>query len=178
MHADNEKLRELRSEWEADKAAALEQRDETNKVFLETKMEEYAKSVEAERVRAVKLESSKWRQALKDAENRFELEISKAKAEGRSEQSEMKEDMVALEQSRQLSLQRMQSEMEDKLKALQHEHDEAMEKEIHRQEMLREEAVHNESNRTKERLDNEFAEELKKRIEEAWKDSGDMWQRS
>ncbi len=179
QHTENEeRLRMLRGEWEADKTAALEQRDEENKALLETKMEEYAKSVEAERVRAVKLESSKWRQALKDAEHRFELEISKAKAEGRSEQkSEMKEDMTALEHSRQMSLQRMQSQMEDKLKALQHDHDEAMEKELHKQEMLREEAVRNEAKHAKERLDEEFAEELKKRIEEAWKDSGEMWQK-
>ena len=104
QHTENEdRLRMLRQEWEDDKTAALELRDEENKSLLETKMEEYAKSVEAERVRAVKLESSKWRQALKDAEHRFELEISKAKAEGRSEQkAEMKEDMTALEHSRQM----------------------------------------------------------------------------
>ena len=179
QHTENEdRLRMLRQEWEDDKTAALELRDEENKSLLETKMEEYAKSVEAERVRAVKLESSKWRQALKDAEHRFELEISKAKAEGRSEQkAEMKEDMTALEHSRQMSLQRMQSQMEDKLKALQHEHDEATEKELHRQEMLREEAIRDEARKTKERLDEEYAEDLKKRIEEAWKDSGDMWQK-
>lgn len=177
-HEHENRVRELREDWEEEQKSSLEKRDADNKDLLDTKMEQYAKSVEAERVRAVKLESSKWRQALKDAEHRFELEVSKAKAEGRSEmKGDMKEDMNALENSRKISLQRMQSQMEEKLKALQHEHDEASTKELARQERLREEAMMDRERSTREMLEAEHSDEMKLKIEEAWKDSGEMWQK-
>jgi hypothetical protein len=41
---------------------------------------DFAVAHEAERVRGLKLEASKWKQALKDAEMRFTMDVDKVKA--------------------------------------------------------------------------------------------------
>ena len=68
-------------------------------------MEAHELSFEAERRRGLKLEASKWRQALKDAEKRFERENGKAKSDGRLEaEAEFFKEREVLEENHRLTL--------------------------------------------------------------------------
>lgn len=82
MHEATElRIRELRVTWQEEfDALSIKQQTQFD-LLLITKMEEYGKTMEAEKLRAVKLEGSKWKQALKDANQSHELENMKSKAE-------------------------------------------------------------------------------------------------
>ena len=47
--------------------------------------EERQSATETEKLKALKLEASKWKQAMKEAEKRVELEVKQAKEQGREE---------------------------------------------------------------------------------------------
>lgn len=82
MHEANEaRIRELRSLWQEEFDEKSNQLRIQFDLLLTTKMEEYGKVMEIEKMRAVKLEGSKWKQAMKDANQNHELEMMKTRAE-------------------------------------------------------------------------------------------------
>ena len=172
------RVRELKDLWEEEKVQELVDRDTANEKLLGEKMETYAKSVEFERVRAVKLESSKWRQALKDAEHRFELETSKAKAEGRAEQKkEDKELMGDQDNSQKMAILKLQEDFEKEKAHLHTEHQHELLLQEKEQERLKQEALMKTKAMTEEMLGNELKERVAEAIDETWKDANELWQK-
>ena len=99
-------LAEARQEWEAaaaERLAAVEAevlRGANERAAEAAK--EAAKAAEAEKQRALKLEASKWKQALKEAEKRVALEVQQGHMDGRLErEAELRNEMAfAAEQHR------------------------------------------------------------------------------
>jgi len=166
----------LRAEWEEQKAAEFAKRESSFEDMLREKMDAYAKSVEAERQRAVKLESSKWRQALKDAEHRFELEISKAKGEGRAEaKNEVKESEASLLRNHELDMLRISKEHALKIRSIEADHAAELALETQKQEALKLEALKKTEEMTKSQLDKEYGERLTQAVDDTWKDANTLW---
>ena len=171
-----DRLRLLRSEWEIEAQAQLAKRDAAHEELVTEKMEAYAKSVEAERQRAVKLEGSKWRQALKDAEHRFDLEISKAKAEGRAEAKKESRDNEAVSvRNHELDILRLTEEHSKKISSLVQEHATELAREMQAQESLRLDAIKKVEETTKAALDQSYAERLAQAVDDTWKDANGLW---
>eukprot|EP01034_Spumella_vulgaris_P024755 gene24755-31132_t len=82
MHESTEsRIRELRELWQAEFDEKMVVKTQEFEALLVEKMEEFSKSVEVDKQRAVKLEGSKWKQALKDLEQTNELTVMKMRAE-------------------------------------------------------------------------------------------------
>mmetsp|Transcript_3817 Transcript_3817/g.8615 ORF Transcript_3817/g.8615 Transcript_3817/m.8615 type:complete len:1340 (-) Transcript_3817:18-4037(-) len=140
MEAEETRLRELREAWQTEfdnRAASLQGEYE---VQLGEKMEQYAKAVEAEKMRSVKIEASKWKQALKDSAQNHVLESVKTKAEVANEKD-----------------QEMQMEL-DKL-AKRYESQRQEEQGVHRNEVLE---MHKDRAVALERAANQHATAMKK----------------
>lgn len=83
VHEDSEKrIRILQSEWKNELEQIVKEKTESLTNTHKKKMEELMKSHEAERTRSVKLETTKWKQVIRDMEKRHELEITQAKDAG------------------------------------------------------------------------------------------------
>lgn len=82
LHEAHEaRVRELRGLWQQEWDELVVEKSKEFEQKLAEKMEEYAKSVEADKLKAVKLEGSKWKQAIKEMEQTNDLTIMKARAE-------------------------------------------------------------------------------------------------
>jgi hypothetical protein len=72
-------------------------KDKESDERIEGMMNEQAVMMEADRARSLKLESSKWKQAMKEAEKRLALEVKQAKLEAREERDqELQLEMVEI----------------------------------------------------------------------------------
>lgn len=174
MHeATEQRIRELRGLWQNELDAMNEQKRKEFEDLLEVKMEEYAKSTEADRRKAIKLEASKWRQALKDAEQNHELELVRMKAETSNEKE--KERLQELEIAnnkfawqRQQDLNQHEANMEEQRQQFRKD----LEKlEAHHEEQLGERQLQTEA-RMKEQLDTFWTAKMKQEIadvESNWK---------
>jgi hypothetical protein len=97
--AEEKRIRELREVWSEELQVRLAKKDEECKEELEKKMLEHSLAMEAERARGLKLEASKWKQALKDTEKRQALEAAQARVEGREErEQELRIEIAAMEE--------------------------------------------------------------------------------
>jgi hypothetical protein len=171
------RIRDLRTTWTEERDDLLKAKDEEYQVMLNEKVDSHAKFVEVERVRAVKLEASKWRQALKDAEHRFELEINKARAEGRADREKMaKEQLREQEKEHDLVLQQQAEKHQGTITSMEIDHQGELERQQLRFDELRKDAERKAEAMTKEALDREFGDCMKKSVEEAWEDSAKVWQ--
>jgi hypothetical protein len=101
MHTSEEaRIRDLRAAWQEEFDARTAQQRGEFEHLLAVKMEEYGKAVEAEKQRAVKLEASKWKQALKDSSQNHELQSMKTKAEVANEKDrEMRAELQKMSES-------------------------------------------------------------------------------
>lgn len=63
-------------------------KDKESNEKIDRMMNEQAAIMEADRTRSLKLESSKWKQAMKEAEKRLALEVKQAKLEAREERDQ------------------------------------------------------------------------------------------
>ena len=127
-----QRIRDLRSGWETEMTGQLTRKDEEHANILTEKLEQQASVLEAEKARALKLEASKWKQALKEAEKRLELERKQANERGREEGREEKEAEIRLEMASydEKKQQENQATLTEKLKAamdeMQRDHAEKM----------------------------------------------------
>ena len=82
------RIRELREFWAEELKIKMEEYDiEMTRQFNE-KAEKLDHSVESERKKAEALEAAKWRQALKDAEKRYKLDLQQVRAQAWSERDQ------------------------------------------------------------------------------------------
>ena len=101
FEASEQRIRELRDSWEQETLHQLTVKDQELDKKLSLKMDEMTATVEAEKARALKLEASKWKQALKEAEKRAALEVTQAKSQGREErEAELRQELAMLEESK------------------------------------------------------------------------------
>jgi len=171
------RIRDLRTTWTEERDDLLKAKEEEYQAMLNEKVDSHAKFVEVERVRAVKLEASKWRQALKDAEHRFELEVNKARAEGRADREKMaKEQLREQEKEHELVLQQLAEKHQGTITSMEIDHQGELERQQLRFDEQRKDAERKAEAMTKEALDREFGDRMKKAVEEAWEDSAKVWQ--
>ena len=79
--------------------------------------------LEQDRARGLKLEASKWKQAMKEAEKRLTLEVKAGYDRGRDErEAEMTQEMALLEQKQQFALQAAQEEAKEARRVLEAQH--------------------------------------------------------
>jgi hypothetical protein len=80
-----QRIVELREAWEIETTQQLLERGVLAEKVLTEHLHEQAVAMEAERSRGLKLEASKWKQALKEAEKRLALEVNHARMDAREE---------------------------------------------------------------------------------------------
>ena len=86
MHEDTEKrIRLLKDEWQEQMESTVANRTKQIEEASKKQLEDGMKAQESERARSIKLETTKWKQVVKDLENRYELEITEAKKKGYSD---------------------------------------------------------------------------------------------
>ena len=130
MHTEAEaRVRELRSEWQEEFDARCAQQRSEFDVLLATKIEEYGKAVEAEKQRALKLEASKWKQALKDSSQNHELQSMKTKAEVANEKDkEMRIELQKLSDSYEIKRKQDLENHQNSLESVRRDHAVALER--------------------------------------------------
>ena len=127
-----QRICDLSAGWETELAGQMSRKDEEHANILNEKLEQQASILETEKARALKLEASKWKQALKEAEKRLELEKKQANERGREEGREEKEAEIRLEMATydEKKQQETQAALTEKLKAamdeMQRDHAEKM----------------------------------------------------
>ena len=167
---ENERrLRELRTTWEEELTEKLQIATAENARILKEKSEEMTLAMDAERTRGLKLEASKWKQALKEAEKRLTLEVNQAKVVAREESDrEVQAEMRKAEQ-----------DAKNALKTLGEEHKMLMEKQVlltatttadleSRLQSEKVSAIERAEKILREQLSEEWAIRLKKEVDVAW----------
>ena len=118
----------LREEWVREMDLQRQTREEEYQQSLASKLSELAETLEAEKARALKLEASKWKQAIKEAEKRLTLEVKAGYDRGRDEREA--EMTAALEDAAEIKQLENQAALTEKLKAamdeMQRDHAEKM----------------------------------------------------
>jgi hypothetical protein len=128
MHVENEdRIRALRESWAEELEHAMHAKDAALEELVAKKMNEHSVAQEAERVRGLKLEASKWKQALRDAENRFTLDIEKAKALGKTEITEQfAQERTHLENSHKMALVKQEEKFTSRVREMTQDHQDQM----------------------------------------------------
>ena len=114
-----QRILDLRAGWETELTGHMSRKDEEHANILNEKLEQQASVLEAEKARALKLEASKWKQALKETEKRLDLEVKQANERGREEgreekEAEIRSEMAGYDEKKQLE---NQATLSEKLKA-------------------------------------------------------------
>jgi predicted nucleic acid-binding Zn-ribbon protein len=129
---------------------------------------DFAVAHEAERVRGLKLEASKWKQALKDAEMRFTMDVDKVKAISHTElTSQFAEEKKHLENAHRLILQRTEEAHERAIEHVRHEHEHALVAARNACEMDKETALRQQEQRLKNELNQQWEEFMTAQIKQA-----------
>lgn len=145
--------------------------------FLMNVQEEHCIAVEGERVRGIKLEASKWRQAMKEAEKRFELDNSRARAEARAERDaeakvELQQQATEFERRAVVAAAKAKEEFDEMVQ----DYEVKLSTQKNALEVAKDEAVKVAEATTRRQLIDEWQDKLKKAVDEAWSDSATMWQ--
>jgi hypothetical protein len=92
-------LAAAKAQWEEELLHADASKEEERQTAVRAQLEEHAAAHEAEKARALKLEASKWKQALKEAEKWMALEVTQAKEQGREErEAELRQEQATFEE--------------------------------------------------------------------------------
>lgn len=177
-HAETEtRIRLLREAWEDERLASLAQKDAELEVVMQQRSDAFELSFEAERKRGVKLEAAKWRQALKDAEKRFDAEVGKAFAEGRAagdlagqHERQSLENVHSLNMLKEKELHKV--DMEEQ----RSRHDQELRNTKEQLQVEMEKTVRYNTSVIKEEMEAEWRDKYKKGVEAAWTDSAAMWE--
>lgn len=138
---------------------------------------EHSQTVEGERQHGLKLEASKWRQAIKDSEKRLELDKAKLLAECRLESEKLlRDEQSKATREHLLATQKLNDEHKDAIELLTTEYESKLIGNKNAAEISLRDAVRAAEAATKERLNSEWESKLKSQVEEAWTDSATMWQ--
>ena len=79
------RIRLLRSEWDVELKEKIVKEGKVMEEGFKKKIEDHVKQYENERLRGIKLETTKWKQVVKDMEKRYELELTQAREKGFSD---------------------------------------------------------------------------------------------
>jgi hypothetical protein len=173
--ASEKRIRELDEAWTEEKLHAFQQKDKECDEKIAEKMEAYMKSVEGDRARGMKLEASKWKQALKDAEKRFELEIGKAKADGRSDilkESKIEKDRI--ETNNAMTIQLLNEKFRLELQSNTRDFEQSISEMKSKLEHELRDSVKQKEISLKVELNEEWEKKLKKSVDDAWYDAGQV----
>lgn len=171
------RMREIRKVWQDELDDKLADKELQMKDALTAKMETHAISMEAERIRGIKLEASKWKQALKDAEKRFEVDVTRAKAEGRAEkEKEAQDEKDHLEVKHKLALSKSLEERKKLIEDKERASAEALGQLKIQMENAMAEEVNKTKKNTKDELEIEWNTKVKREIENALYDSSSAWE--
>ena len=177
QEAHEQRIRELRTQWNEDLEAALASRDSEIDGIVQKKLNEQGAQHERDLVSAVKLETAKWQQALRDAEKRYALEAKKARAQGYGErEQELQNEISNLQTSHEATLNKT-VEMHKKAAAeLISEHAATLLKLKNDAERQRTDDLQKLEREITMQLNQEWMDKVKTKVEEAWADSASVWQ--
>ena len=118
----------LREEWVKEMDLQRQTREDEYQQSLTVKLSELTDTLEAEKARALKLEASKWKQALKEAEKRLDLEVKAGYDRGRDErEAEMTAALRDSEEMKQLEHQAtLMEKLKEAMDEMQRDHAEKM----------------------------------------------------
>lgn len=178
MHELTEqRIRDLRVSWEEEMAEMKKASEHSAQKLVKVKCEEHAKQLEAERQRGLKLEASKWRQALKESEKRYELEINKMKGEGRAERdAEVNDEIAIITGNHTAATRQLVDKHTAQIEAMAQMHKAELERLTNKFEVECEEALRRGQSMMKIQLDAEWKEKTTQAVEEAWTQSAELWQ--
>lgn len=114
LHEETEtRIRILRQEWSDEMSEKIATEKNAQEDSLRQKLEQHMKQYENERVRGIKLETTKWKQVIKDMEKRYGLEISQARDKGFDEREGLAQaEMHELSTKYELRIQQLKDQQE------------------------------------------------------------------
>jgi hypothetical protein len=174
--ATEQRIRVLRELWEAETAQQLLLKERENEEEVLIKLREQAVTMEAERTRGLKLEASKWKQALKEAEKRLALEVNQARIDAREERErELEGELNAAESKEkvavQVAVQLANDHFSQAAEVAGKEHSNYIIQLQKENKIEREEAVLRAESVLKEELSEEWMVRLKQEVDRAWESS-------
>eukprot|EP01038_Epipyxis_sp_PR26KG_P004884 gene4884-6841_t len=130
MHEESEqRIRQLRVEWQQEFDDKVKEKTIELEALFEEKSEQHARLMEVEKIKAVKLEASKWRQAMQEADQTLELEVLKGKAEVSAEKEiEMQIEKEKLNNLFEIEKQRDRNRNESAMNTLRNEYEDKLKK--------------------------------------------------
>jgi len=169
LHEMNEqRIRDLRATWEEEMAGKLRAAEDEHAKTLADKVEHHVHALEQDRARAVKLEASKWKQALKEAEKRLALEVKQAHERGRDERdAEAQAEIAALEAQHRQTIAAMDGQTDAAVRAAEARFREEFKTLDAANVALRKAAAEQAEKDTTERLNAEWAKKLVTEMESA-----------
>ena len=176
--ATEERLRLMRQLWEEELAETMKAKDLELETQIAARLEEVNFAAADLKQKAVKLESTKWQQILKEAEKKFALEVQQARSKGFADcekkfRSEMQ--IAADDNARKIIV--AEDKNRETINELKREHSQAIEALINEHELLvaRREAEVQES--TRQTIEagmqvhiDELLEKARKEVEDLWKE--------
>ena len=175
MH--EERIRELRAAWNEELSSALKAKDGEIQKIVDTKLTEQGVEHEREMHGALKLETAKWQQALRDAEKRYALEAKKARAVGYGErEKELQDEINNIQVSHAAVLNKTIETHKKAAAELISEHANTILKLQNEAERQREDALQKLERELTLKLNQEWLEKVKAKVDEAWADCESVWQ--
>jgi hypothetical protein len=160
-----QRIRMLRAAWQEDLEDQLQRNDKIKDDYLILQINE----LEADRARGMKLEASKWKQAMKETEKRLALEINQAKLEARDERDqELQSDIAGWEGKTQRAVQVVEDRHKLILQEMLEEQERNTSKLIFGLKREKEEAVLYAEKALKEQLSEDWMERMKMEVDNAW----------
>ena len=123
-----ERLRDMRKEWETDMQNQLAEKDQKFEAQLEMELEKTNSAAVENKNKLVKLETTKWQQVLREAEKRFSLEVQKAHQKGFGEcEKKMKDEMFNSSEACKRDILLSEEKFKHSLETLKNEYEEKIE---------------------------------------------------
>ena len=170
MREENEvRVRELRLAWQEEMTQQLQFTAQRSEKAIDATIAERTVALEVERARGLKLEASKWKQALKEAEKRLLLEVNQAKVDAREERdAELQAEIAECEERGRSALRAVEEEHRLAIAKLNHENAESLAETEARATLQQIEAVKRAEAVSRDRVSEEWALRLKAEVDSAW----------
>jgi hypothetical protein len=174
--ATEERLRLMRELWEEELAEKMKAKDASFESLIAARIEEVNFASADLKQKAVKLETSKWQQILKEAEKRYALEVQQARAKGFSDcEKKLKSEMQIASDDNERKIIISRDENRAEMNKLKQQQAEAMEKMINDHELLIKRREEEAEERARKSIEAGMAAHIATVVAEGKQETEDIW---
>lgn len=174
--ATEERLRLMRQLWEEELEEKMAAKDASFETLVATRIEEANFAAADLKQKAVKLETSKWQQILKEAEKRYALEVQQARAKGYSDcEQKLKSEMQIAADDNERKIIISKDENRAEMSKLKQQQTEAMEQMMNMHELEIKSREAEAEARARKVIEAGMAEHIAATVAEAKQEVEDIW---